>query len=248
MIESSMKRVPANRKNRTMKTMNKINRRAFMKKAIYLGAGLIAVGGLGGGWKVVERTVVQPEAPGNSPKREPGHSQDSAQWFTFAELATIKALASVIVPSDGNGPGAAEVDVAGQIDRLVAGTPRRQELYRVGMAAINGVAVQQYQREFAELSVKEQLELFSVVDGASQVMGKEPVSILDKASRKIRFLYYYRWLGVTPAAVGFCNSLVLDVKEKFYSSQLAWTWLGYEGPPFPLGYLSKPDKCPILKA
>lgn len=227
--------------------MNKMNRRAFMKKAVYLGAGLIAVGGLGVGWKVAERTFVPPEASGNPPQRKSGHSLDDSRWFTLAELATIKALASVIVPSDGNGPGAAEVDVAGQLDRLVAGTPRRQEGYRVGLAVIDGLAMQQYRQVFAELGMKEQVELFSLVDGARQVMEKEPVSILDKTSRKIRFLYYYRWLGVTPAAADFCHYLVLDVKEKFYSSQLAWAWLGYEGPPFPLGYFSKTDNCPIRK-
>ena len=227
--------------------MNKMNRRAFMKKAVYLGAGLIAVGGLGAGWKVVERTLVRPEAPGNPPQRESGRAQDSSSWFTLAELATIKALASVIVPSDGNGPGAAEVDVAGQLDLMVASTPRRQELYRAGLAEIDGMAMHRYQQEFAKLGTKEQIELFSLVDGAMQGMEKEPVSILDKASRKIHFLYYYRWIGVSPAAADFCHYLLLDVKEKFYISPPAWTWLGYEGPPFPLGYFSQPDNCPIRK-
>jgi Gluconate 2-dehydrogenase subunit 3 len=228
--------------------MSKINRRAFMKKAVYLGAGLIAVGGIGARWKVVERTLVQSGAPGNPPEGKSGRAQDGSHWFTLAEFATIKALASVIVPSDGNGPGAAEVDVAGQLDRLVAATPRRQESYRAGLAAIDKLAMQQYQRVFAALGMKEQIELFGVVDGARQAMEKDPVSILDRASRKIHFLYYYRWLGVTPAAADFCHYVVLDVKEIFYSSQAAWAWLGYEGPPFPLGYFSKPDNCPIGRA
>lgn len=227
--------------------MNRMNRRAFMKKAVYLGAGLIAVAGIGVGWKVVERTVVRSGGSGNPPQRKSEHSQDDSHWFTLAQLATIKALASVIVPSDGNGPGAAEVDMAGQLDRLVAGSPWRQEVYRVGLAAIDGLAMQQYQQEFINLGMKEQIELFSVVDGARQVMEKEPVSILERASRKIRYLYYYRWLGVTPAAKELCHYIIQDVKEKFYSSQLAWTWLGYEGPPFPLGYFSKPDNCHIPK-
>lgn len=230
-----------------MATKNKMNRRAFMKKAVYLGAGLIAVGGIGVGWKVVEGTLVQAGAPGNPPQRNSGHSLDNSHWFTLAELATIKALASVIVPSDGNGPGATEVDVAGQLDRSVAGTPRRQESYRIGLAAIDELAMRQYQQVFAALGMKEQTELFGVVDEARQVMEKEPVSILDKASRKIHFLYYYRWLGVSPAAADFSHYIVVDVKLEFYSSQLAWTWLGYEGPPFPLGYVGKPDNCPIHK-
>ena len=224
-----------------------MNRRTFMKKAVYLVAGLIAVGGIGAGWKVVKRTLVEPKDSGNPPQGKSGDSQDGSHWFTLAELATIKALASVIVPSDGNGPGAADVDVAGQLDRLIAGTPRRQEWYRVGLAAFDSLAMQQYQQAFAALGMKEQTELFGVVDEARQVMEKEPVSILDKASRKFYFLYYYRWLGVSPAAVDFSHYIVVDVKREFYSSQLAWTWLGYEGPPFPLGYVGKPDNCPIHK-
>ena len=226
--------------------MNKMNRRAFMKKAVYLGAGLIAVAGIGVGWKGLPSAFAQPPAPVKLPPEKSGPSEVGTHWLTPAELATVTALASVIIPSDGNGPGSTEADVAGQIDRLLSDTPRRQERYRAGLAAIDRLAMQQYQKEFVKLGMKEQIELFSLVDGAMQVMeGKEPVSILDRGSRKLRFLYYYRWLGVTPAATDFCQSIVQDVKEKFYSSELAWVWLGYEGPPFPLGYFSSVDKCAI---
>jgi hypothetical protein len=227
--------------------MNRMNRRTFMKKAVYLGAGLIAMAGIGVGWKVVKSTLVKPEVAGSPPQRNPGHFKDDSHWFTLAELATIKALASVIVPSDGNGPGAAEADVAGQLDQMVASTPRKQELYRAGLAEIDEVAMHQYQQQFSKLGMKEQIELFSLVDGAMQAMEKEPVSIMDKASRKIHFLYYFKWQGVSPRAADFCHYLLLDVKEKFYISQPAWAWLGYEGPPFPLGYFSQPDNCPVRK-
>lgn len=228
--------------------MNELNRRAFIKKALYLGAGLIAVAGIGVGWKVVKRTLDLPDVSHNPrrPKSEP--SQVGLQWFTLAEFATVKALASIIVPSDGNGPGAAEVDVSGQLDQLVAGAPRRQGVYRAGLAAIDGLAMQQYQQIFADLAVKDQIELFSTVDEARKSMEKEPVSVFERASRKMNFLYYYRWLGITPAATDLCHSIVFEVKVKFYSSQLAWDWLGYEGPPFPLGYFSKPDNCHISQS
>lgn len=216
-----------------------------MKKAVYFGAGLIAVTGFGVGWKLFQRTSVQPAVPLGLPTGKAGSAEAGSRWFTPTELATMKALTSVIIPSDGNGPGATEADLAGQLERFVADTPRRQELYRTGLAAFDGLAMQQYQRAFAALGMKEQIELFRMVDEARLAMEKEPVSIQDKASRKLRFLYYYRWSGVTPAAVELCQYIVLDAKEKFYSSQVAWAWLGYEGPPFPLGYFSSVDKCAI---
>jgi hypothetical protein len=228
--------------------MNKMNRRAFLKKAVYVGVGLIALTGVGAGWKAVRRALPAPSAPMNPPQRKSGNSPVGSHWFTPAEFATVEALASVIVPSDGNGPGATEADVAGQLDRLVAGAPRRQEMYRVGLAAFDRLAMQQYQKAFATLGMKEQIQLFSVVDEARLAMETEPVSIQDKASRKLRFIYYYKWLGVSPAAVELCRYIVLDAKEKFYGSQVAWAWLGYEGPPFPLGYIGSVDKCAIPRA
>src|SRR4051812_43838940 len=103
--------------------MNMMNRRTFMKKAVYLGAGLFAMTGIGVGWKVVNRTLVKPKDSENAPQSNSRHQQNITQWFTLEELATINALASIIVPSDGNGPGAAEADVADQLDRMVASAP-----------------------------------------------------------------------------------------------------------------------------
>ena len=225
--------------------MNRMSRRAFMKKAVYLGAGLIAVAGMGVGWKIFQRTSSQPLVPVTLPTGRSVISEGGSQWFTPAELATMKALTSVIIPSDSNGPGASEADLAGQLERFVVDTPRRQELYRAGLAAFDGLAMQQHQQAFATLGMKEQIELFRMVDQARLVLDKEPVSIQDKVTRKLRVLYYFRWLGVNSAATEFCQYLVLDAKEKFYSSQVAWAWLGYEGPPFPLGYFSSVDKCAI---
>lgn len=225
--------------------MNRMSRRGFMKKAVYLGAGVIAVAGMGVGWKLFQRTASQPLPPVTIPTGRSGVSDGGSHWFTPTELATMKALASVIIPSDGNGPGAAEADLASQLEQFVANTPRRQELYRTGLSAFDGLAMQQHQQAFAALGMKEQVELFSMVDQARLVLEKEPVSFQEKVNRKLRVLYYFRWLGVSSAATEFCQYLVLDAKEKFYSSQVAWAWLGYEGPPFPLGYFSSVDKCAI---
>lgn len=225
--------------------MNRMSRRGFIKKAVYWGAGVIAVAGMGVGWKLFQRTASQPLAPVTIPTGRSGVSDGGSHWFTPAELATMKALTSVIVPSDGNGPGATEADLAGQLEQFVADTPRRQEVYRAGLSAFDGLARQQHQQAFAALGMKEQVEMFSLVDQARLVLEKEPVSLQEKVTRKLRVLYYFRWLGISSAATEFCQYLVPDAKEKFYSSQVAWTWLGYEGPPFPLGYFSSVDKCAI---
>jgi hypothetical protein len=225
--------------------MNRMNRRAFMKKAVYLGAGLIAVTGFGVGWKLFQRTSAQPTVPLGLPTGKAGSADAGSRWFTPAELATMKALTSVIIPSDSNGPGATEADLAGQLERFVADTPRRQNLYRTGLAAFDELAMHHHRQAFVRLGMKEQVELFSMVDQARLVLDQAPGSIQEKVSRKLRVLYYFRWQGVSAAATEFCRYVVQDSKEKFYSSQVAWVWLGYEGPPFPLGYFSSVDKCAI---
>ncbi len=225
--------------------MNNMNRRAFMKKAVYLGAGLIAVAGAGVGWKVMKRTFLRSEGTTSSLQQNSVQSGEGPQWFTPAEFATVKVLASIIVPSDGNGPGAEDADVARQLDQHLSDTPRLQAVYRPGLAAIDQLARGQYGQTFANLPVKDQIELFSAIEGAWIAMEKEPVSVMERAFRKGNFLYYYKWLGITPAAAQLSGHIIRDVKEQFYSSQLAWAWLGYEGPPFPLGYFSKPDRCSI---
>jgi hypothetical protein len=79
-------------------------------------------------------------------------------------------------------------------------------------------------------------------------MDDEASTLAKRARRKAYFLYYYRWLGVTAVAAEFSAQIVQDVKERFYSDQLAWAWLGYEGPPFPLGYFGKPDNCHLPRS
>lgn len=225
--------------------MNRMNRRAFIKKAGYWAAGVIAVTGFGLGATLFPRTSAQSADLPGPPTGKIGSVEPGSRWFTPVELATMKALASVIIPSDGNGPGASEADLAGLLERFVADTPRRQNLYRTGLAAFDGLAMHHHGQAFARLGMKEQVELFSMVDQARLVLDQEPGSIQEKVSRKLRVLYYFRWQGVSAAATEFCRYVVQDSKEKFYSSQVAWVWLGYEGPPFPLGYFSSVDKCAI---
>jgi hypothetical protein len=50
------------------------------------------------------------------------------------------------------------------------------------------------------------------------------------------------WQGFSQA-LKLCPQLVDDVKQAFYTSAVGWSWLGYEGPPFPNGYLGRLGNC-----
>src|SRR3954454_22776421 len=66
------------------------------------------------------------------------------RWFTTAESEQVNLLASLIMPSEDDSPGAADVAVLGtavvqQIDTWVASDPRRQFLYTRGLVALNEI-------------------------------------------------------------------------------------------------------------
>lgn len=227
---------------------NAVTRRSFVKGALYIGSGLFAAAGLGAGWKKIKRLAVEQRPADLSAKLEGDRTRTSPQWFSSAELATIAALTSLIIPSDGEGPGAKEVGLQWRIDEMVAGTPRIQGVYREGLVGLNALAERRYQHTFVSLDPERQAELMRMIEEAKAAMDVEATTAVQKTKRKLSYWYYYRWMGVTAPVAEFVPRIVQDAKIKFYSSREAWAWLGYEGPPFPLGYFSKPDRCHIAQA
>jgi len=228
-----------------MAEKHSVTRRAFIKKLMYASAALIAVGGLGVGWKFSRKMLLSGSRFPASSKEGADRSRPATRWFTASEMASTAAIASLIIPSDGNGPGADDLGIAGLLDELVAESPDRQKVYRAGLLAFEDLAKEHHQKTFFELDPREQFDLFKAVDEARLAMDRELSTPVDRAARKLSYWYYYRWIGVTVPATEFSARVVQDVKTKFYSSQQAWKWLGYEGPPFPTGYFSKPDACAL---
>ncbi len=226
-----------------MTEKNSVTRRAFIKKLMYASAALMVAGGLGVGWKLSRKMLLSDRRFPVSPKEGLGLPRAATRWFTAPEMASIAAIASLIIPSDGNGPGADDLGVAGLLDELVAASPDRQRVYRAGLLAFDDLAMEHHKKTFFELDPREQIDLFKTVDEARKAMDREVSTPVDRATRKLNYWYYYHWIGVTVPATEFSARVVHDVKTHFYSNPQAWAWLGYEGPPFPTGYFSKPGAC-----
>ena len=86
------------------------------------------------------------------------------KWFVHEEAALVEAIASLIVPSDEETPGADEMDVLGSsavsvINSLVANCTERQTVYAGGLIAIDEFSERIHGSKFLDLPVPSQTEL-----------------------------------------------------------------------------------------
>ena len=220
-----------------MSHQNHIARRVFLTRAALAGGALgLAAAGLGG--KIVL------DSQGRSAilaARERQRPTGSIAWLTQEEYVLLGALASHLLPSDSNGPGAPEAQAVDIIDRLIATTNHRRALYAPGLLAFDELAHRAHGAAFVELAPAEQLALLQAVDQTQQTTNRATASLPDRVERKAQDLYY-DWEGMGPALDLF-PQLVNDVMQAFYTSQVGWDWLGYEGPPMPRGYVGRLGSC-----
>jgi hypothetical protein len=159
-------------------------------------------------------------------------SSDAGLWFSSPERRLAEVLAARILPSDADGPGAREAEVAGALDRrLAASPPERQALYGRGLQELDRLAQSRCHQLFADLTESDQNRLLEELDRAADRRFQGPLA--RRIPQRLTVLYY-RWRF---PAVDFFSLFVDDVFEVFYTSPVAWNWLGYDGPPMPLGYL-----------
>jgi choline dehydrogenase-like flavoprotein len=164
--------------------------------------------------------------------------ENRGNLFIPEEAPIVQALASLIVPSDECTPGTNEMDVLGPsvvkaLEDLLGDSPYRQALYIHGLIAIDAISDQKYHVKYIDLPVSKQLELLRYIEGSLSVR-PETSSPCYQLKKKLQALYEM-WNGSYPAIELF-SSLVKDVLKVFYSSEVCWIWLGYDGPPMPNGY------------
>ena len=164
--------------------------------------------------------------------------EDSTHWLISEETALIDVLASLLVPSDENTPGANEMDVLGSsaakvLDILIAGSSWRQYLYAKGLIAFDKLAERTYKSKFTELEVSRQLELLKYLE--KSIQNRQNIhSPMSKLRKNILIIPQLRE-GSLPA-IELYPTLVMDIMQAFYTSEVSWIWLGYDGPPMPHGY------------
>ena len=102
---------------------------------------------------VAQEHAAQPhaDAPAVPPQRE------ALETLTATEADTLEAIVARLIPSDENGPGAAEARAAHYIDRALTGPLRpSREAYAAGLAAIDAYAQSSKGAAFARLSAPDQ--------------------------------------------------------------------------------------------
>ena len=175
-------------------------------------------------------------------RRDQQRPTEGDRCYAADERAMVAALARLIVPSGDDAPGADDIDVLGpsavqRIEQWVAESPARRRLYARGLLALDEMAERAHGVPFAMLSTGQQRELFGAVEVLYMGSAGIPsISVLGKIGRKLKGLY--GMLQGWGPAVDLYPVIVTDVLKAFYTSEVAWIWLGYDGPPMPIGYPS----------
>lgn len=175
-------------------------------------------------------------------RRDQQRAVQAGLCFVADERALVAALARLIVPSEENAPGADEMDAAGpsavrRIEEWTAASPARRRLYARGLLALDDMARATHGTGFAALAPAQQREVFA----ATERHGGRPGSRLRR-----ELVGLHGMLRGWSPAVDLHPVIVEDTLKAFYTSEVAWIWLGYDGPPMPLGYprLTEPQPRP----
>jgi choline dehydrogenase-like flavoprotein len=171
-------------------------------------------------------------------RRESQRPGDQGRWFTPDEGELVNALACVIIPSSADVPGAADVEILGtaavrQIENLVAARQADRRAYARGLIAVDEMARRAHGCTFTELGDDEKIGIVSVMESFHR---RDVDPSRSGLARRLTHATGM-WHG-SSAAADLYQVIVSDTQRVFYSSEIAWLWLEYDGPPMPLGYES----------
>lgn len=116
------------------------------------------------------RPVPVPIAP-TSPKLETAIADDAGNtvthFFTPPQLAALRKLGDIILPSINGAPGAAAANAAEFLDFLIGQSLEdRQKLYRSGLDQLNTQAAKKFSKPFADLDAPQAGQLLAPLRSA----------------------------------------------------------------------------------
>jgi gluconate 2-dehydrogenase gamma chain len=124
-----------------------VSRRSLFKQVGVAGAAAIAGG----------RLADNAPAAAQSHPAAVASQREALETLTAAEADTLEAICARLIPSDENGPGAAEARAAHYIDRALTGPLRgSRDAYVAGLAALDAYAQSTKGGPFARLSAADQ--------------------------------------------------------------------------------------------
>ena len=150
------------------------------------------------------------------------------------EVVLVRCLANLIVPYDDETPGAEDADAVRWIDTSLSSSAQRAALYAAGLIAIDEMAAKESGVAFVEMPHNAQIALLRRIERLvdtiqiTPTLGTKLKSVATSVSCQ---------LSGTADAIALFEVLVADVKQAFYTSDICWRWLEYDGPPMFEGYL-----------
>jgi gluconate 2-dehydrogenase gamma chain len=144
--------------------MTFISRRDLLKSAAALGAAPLVD---------VERAARGRRGGGESEPAAHEHGQAAArreplEQLTAAEMDLLEAMVARLIPTDANGPGAAEARAARYIDRALGGAlAASKPAYRAGLAALDRYARSARGGAFAALAAADQDAVLTEVESGA---------------------------------------------------------------------------------
>ena len=126
------------------------SRRVLLTRTVLFGAGAIVP------VEMLVRRTPNPAAPAGAAATQTA-AREPLETLTAAEAVTLDAIAARLIPTDGNGPGAADARATRYIDRALGGAlADSREAYRTGLAAVDAYAGASKGASFAQLSAADQ--------------------------------------------------------------------------------------------
>jgi gluconate 2-dehydrogenase gamma chain len=139
----------------------RISRRELFKRVSAVGAASVVPVPTG----LLAQQPSPPAAPAPGQTAAAASAREAFETLTASESDTLEAFVARLIPTDENGPGAAEARAAHYIDRALAGPLASfREAYSAGLAALDGYAQVSKGAPFAKLSPSDQDDVLTRVE------------------------------------------------------------------------------------
>src|SRR4030095_5004483 len=134
-----------------------LSRRTFFRRA-----GIVGAVAATAGTTLALTTTVTARAQTSAPAAPP---LEALETLTAAESDILEAIVARLIPTDDNGPGAAEARAAHYIDRALAGPlSASRRAYAMGLAAVDAYAQSAKGAPFAKLAAPAQDAVLSDIE------------------------------------------------------------------------------------
>lgn len=165
-------------------------------------------------------------AIGGEEEKTPTRSQSlikgKFKFFTQHQALVVQEVICLIIPTDDD-PGAKEAGVIFKLDQVVANSDKLQKLYTKGIEWLNYMSQKVSNKaSFIDLSRSEKIKILKIADSSNP-------SHLYKVSPSINVN--------TRIARRFFYTIKRQTFEIFYTNEVGWQVVGYQGPPQWKGYL-----------